>query len=92
MKARGLKTKCKDKESIIMHAELYTEDNGKTISTMERVFTSSPTELYTKANGKIIKCTEQDLTLIPMAENGKVSIEMGSLKLKSKNNFCNKSK
>lgn len=91
-KVPGYKIKCKDMGFIIMHVELFTMDNGKTINTMVKEHINSQTVLFMKESGSNIKCMELDFILILMAENGKVNIEMENSKLKDKNNSFNKNK
>jgi hypothetical protein len=91
-KVHGYKIKCKDMEFIIMHVELFTMANGKTINTMVKEHINSQMVLFMKESGSNIKCMEQDSILILIAENGKVNIEMENSKLKDKNNSFNKNK
>jgi hypothetical protein len=58
-KEAGMKTKCKDLESISMLVEPLTKANGKIINIMEKEFMNSQMEPFMKGNGSIIKCTEQ---------------------------------
>ena len=53
MKALGIKTKCKDMESISMLREQFIKENGKIINIMAKVYMNSQMEQFIKANGKI---------------------------------------
>lgn len=53
MKEHGSKIRCQDMEYINMPMEPPTRVNGRTINSMEKGSTNSPTEQYMKAIGKI---------------------------------------